>query len=180
MKEEIKKWSEMTKPEKRVALAKDVLKLTKQDNIKFSSKYLKLETVDELIDDDWKKQVSKNKDKIKSCTVCAKGALFVANVFRNNHCTFNQLDNFCGDDKRLQNLFGNLQYDMIETAFEGRVYNDESEKLEIITVTYHSIIRKITELGKKCIDFTKGCKSSKERLEKIMKNIIKNNGTFIP
>lgn len=104
------------------------------------------------------------------CEVCGIGSLFVAMVDRANDCSVSELPEInSGDFMRdyLEQWFRGRQLDLIEVAFEGRIIDareldyDDSDVID-------------------AIKFTKNIDSPDDRIKKIMKNIIENEGTFIP
>lgn len=110
-----------------------------------------------------------------SCKVCAKGSLFMSHVMKTNHCTFNQAaesDDYRVIKKRLK-MFDENQLDLIETAFEQNVIRTENPFL------YTEEEGERTSIAKKAVRFSKSNKSDR-RLIVIMKNIIRNKGTFKP
>lgn len=109
------------------------------------------------------------------CKVCALGGIFAATVKRFNK--FESVPDLSMDEgyDYLEDYFSKQQLDMIECAFElghGRVFYEENN------------IYGDNELGKKlgnsCIEFGKQYKAGEARMVAIMKNIIKNNGSFKP
>lgn len=118
-----------------------------------------------------------------TCSVCAKGGLLMAYIGRVNQLSFNDLkadikDNtsFCFDPeslhhKKLREIFDLEQLVLIEVAFEGRVILGDGTG----GYTYDN-----REMVQKARTFymTHGDESS--RLEAIAKNIIENNGHFNP
>lgn len=95
------------------------------------------------------------------CTVCAKGALFAADIMKKGNCSNDKFKVDKGNAdvyNRLGGIFTKAELDEIEVAFEmwiGHGYSD----------AYH---------------FGTLYDSSAERLEAIMQNIIDNEGTFKP
>lgn len=91
------------------------------------------------------------------CEVCALGALFIGLINLTNHCTVEQTDGggfgpFGHLRKRLEDVFGSDQCELIENRFEHWGDFDENEWE----------------------------KDDEETLIDIMKNIIENNGVFVP
>lgn len=145
-------------PETRVLIAKDVLKGLKNNHINpIPGIYLWSEALrswenPEIIG----KQVCELL-KSKPCEVCAIGALFVGQVERFNKLEFTK--DLYSDDLRaeLTKAFSMPQLLLIEAAFEGWIEG----KFDGST-------------------FQKKYPDSTKRMDAIMRNIIKNNGTFIP
>jgi len=97
--------------------------------------------------------------KKKSCHVCALGACFLANVERRNKV---DLEDFYGRrdiEVNLAGIFSAEQMDEIETAFEGNTSHGGSWDAVAFGNRYHD---------------------DTARLRAIMRNIIKNDGEFIP
>lgn len=160
----------MTKAEMRVRIAKDVLAQVKADRLTpreqsylifrgalpvDSHGYISNEDVDV-------------RDTLKGakCQVCALGALFVAAVDRFNECQLpacrlsvgNRLDL----TDYLAKAFSATQMDAIEAAFEGQSYaHGDRDRV------YNS-------------RFVDAYDDSTERLRAIMRNIVRNGGTFRP
>lgn len=162
----------LPKEEKRIAIAKDVIKWLKEDKLvpKAGAFYLIL-----------KDQKDRGKlDKIlreqEDCQVCALGACFVgmvdlgdklnfSDVFGSNFIvgTTNNIVDEYQMRRWLEKVFSTSQLIMIEKAFEYKLYGSDSE------ITF-----------KKEVDFGANYKNDTDRLLAIMKNIIKNRGTFKP
>jgi hypothetical protein len=178
-----KPFSSLTKGEQRVQIARDALKWIRKPNVKVhSGNYFKVTKGEDTIKvgDDLNQHLSSI-----NCTVCAKGGLFIAHVDRFDRCKVPGYYYRSGPDlyslgdewsitKRLSSHFSLLQLDMIETAFEKRAINDHTNKLKSMSTERH------TPLVMSCIKFGRQYKSAHDRLEAILKNIIKNKGTFKP
>lgn len=120
---------------------------------------------------------------IPSCNVCALGAVFTATVERCDKLKVSDL-NFLHDSgstvhfssgemhKYLISYFSREQLVLIEDAFEGAPVQDDEDG------TYGCQTE--SPLRRKAEKFNKGARSDTKRLERIMNNIVKNNGTFIP
>lgn len=175
----------LSKPEARVAIARDVLsQLRSQKLVAESGNYcymfpkgspnelgdipevISQQDVDNKIDlqDIFKKKVQK-------CEVCAKGALFVSMVRKYDNVPIPV--NGVGDSyldgtyvtSKLRRYFSGSQLELIEYAFElGTAGIPTASE----TVKYNAS------------SFCEQYDSDKERMIAIMKNIIKNEGTFIP
>lgn len=107
-----------------------------------------------------------------SCEVCGIGSLFVAAAERTKAC----VDDMAGadDDNFMRNLlkdyFDMDQLLLIEAAFEGQYIDaDDYESYEVEQ-----------EDIDEALDFTRSATTANARLERIMKNIVENRGTFIP
>lgn len=106
------------------------------------------------------------------CECCAKGTMMLSIVGRMNNFTNNDFSSsnyaankdYSSEHVKLQELFDIKQLDLIETAYEGKSY------LEIIS----------KEEVEKALVWKKKQKVGTERLlQRILRNIIKNKGTFV-
>lgn len=178
-----KAFSKMSKANQRVAIAKDVIMTIKAKKIKISQgSYV---TNDELSEEigNYEKPVELQKLLAKvdePCEVCAKGAMFICDIMRRND--FKVSDNTNIEDeriisKRLSQYFPQQQLDLIECAFEEGVQQDYTKTLSIRNDDGNWIY---SEIAKEAMEFGERYKRSEDRLIAIMKNIIKNNGTFKP
>lgn len=168
------KFDLLSNREKRVLIAKDVIKWIR-------SGMLRPGTGGYLNRGDFIRSGRKSTDeicdlllegKVKNCHVCAKGAMFLADIIRRDNFTVADLGFYFNSNIPRVNYFTEHQKNLIETAFEGSNYcmkwdNDKDEF-------------KTSPLAGKAINFSKIYKKSEDRLIAIMKNIIKNNGTFKP
>lgn len=117
-------------------------------------------------------------DLTKHCDVCALGACFLSYIRLHNKVTFEEIvDSYEGDYlspgstfiiTKLKKVFSPEQIDLIECAFERSVFNRTVKN----TFT--------TKRRDKAIEFGSRYLDDKERLRAIMKNIVKNNGKFVP
>lgn len=173
--------------EKRVMIAKDVIyRLDAKNLVAQKGEVVSLITYTPLSLDDSFQQIVNSKG--ASCQVCGKGAMLCAYIGRVNKFSLgdtnkwdngyyrdkqNQEDTY--DDKvhpKLEEIFTIQQIDLIETAFEGGSYLNSLD----------------LALEEKAIDFYDkysnrdgdGVINTDYLLRKICKNIIKNNGAFIP
>ncbi len=103
-----------------------------------------------------------------TCSVCAKGALLCSLISYKDNASVNSIYNTSyGETRdRLKDYFSVAQIDLIELAFEGFMPNTN---YEISTKTFKAARK-----------FYETLSPSKERLLKILDNIVDNNGTFIP
>lgn len=160
-----KRFAKLTAPQKRVAIAKDVLLSIKTGiviptcgNYFSLTKKLDGKTLQEGLCD---------VNSPISCKVCGMGAVFVSKVKLGN--TFEMDGSYVSDDEMTENLegiFSTKQLRLIEHAFEG----------------FHAGFANITDTEEtKCENkFRYKYSEPSERMQAIMKNIIKNNGTFKP
>lgn len=163
----------------RIEVARDVIAATKatENSLKVKSGYGYIRSVDtnkgELDHIDSKVTA---KRLMETCTVCAQGALLLCLVAKNNDFSFwnanNDLD--CVNIRhepimqRLSQVWDTTQLDMIEIAFET------SHEAAYGRRSYTRVV------ARRAAAF--GAKHSYDvnRLHAIMKNIIENNGEFIP
>jgi hypothetical protein len=167
----------ISKAEMRVTIAKDALQQLKAEKIiAVSGSYYGTELIDELDkmvvkDDDNKKYKVQAqpflKKRVNPCRVCAKGALFLSAVRKYNKATLD--DVMCEDLRVADKIFGSRQFDQIEAAFEQ--WETTKNRFGLAADGVDSITA--CAFGMKYED-------ERERLEAILKNIIKNNGTFKP
>ncbi len=149
--------------ERRVVLAKDVLKHLKVKGLITAQKGIYLLFNKEYADGQQADEVIKK----GGCEVCAIGALFVADVLIRDKITAHDSIYLHNIRKRLNHHFGKEQLDLIEAAFEVKYMN---------LVNFGAIGIK----AEKAINFGRKYTNSHNRMKAIMKNIIENKGTFIP
>lgn len=182
----------MTRQEKAVAIARDVLKLIRTRNIRVldSNTYINTGFIGKIEMD---KQLQKSLKKLKNCEVCALGACMLAKVDLFNKCKINevltQVQNWDSTPSnrflvhsrsdvadQLSSMFSEEQLDLIEAAFECNDSNARSSNKKSYIPDYQ-----LTDFGVKCqqaVKFGEQYPEPKERLRAIMKNIIKNDGVF--
>ena len=193
-------FNKSTKAEKRVQIAKDVLEQLKLKRMTAEKgSYISLNEINTWNHAIGKKTPSRNFDdtlvngniqiqdillNAPSCTVCALGAVFTATVERCDKFKVSDLsDAPLGDDrlyidsgdmhKYLSPYFSRSQLTVIEDAFEGDFIQNDPQG----TYGYQTT----SALRKKAVDFNQDVVSNDNlRLTRIMKNIVKNNGTFKP
>ena len=185
----------MTKAEKRVEIAKDVLKQIKANKYKPTSGVWVMDTngneVDDLIyrvrDEDCDAIVDLKKDVVcqlnGKCSVCALGSLFVSAIDKFNHtklspnCYMDFTEYKNSDYNPLLKWFSAKQLLLIESTFENR-YGAWTENTVYVLSSKEMIywddvvIPAIYAYCKKYQDET-------SRLKAIMNNIIRNKGTFV-
>ena len=175
-----KLFSKMSIVEKRIAIAKDVIERIKisqflpeqgvfceidgDDISEYEGKTITGEPITEVCDIVNSKQY---------CSVCAKGGLFMSYVGYVDNLKIDDLTygtrkaSLNGNEMRsLSKIFSQKQLSLIETTFENSSYNWNVELSD--------------EEREICRRFHDKYRHTSERLIKIMKNIIKNNGTFKP
>lgn len=165
----------LTKPQKRVAIAEDIIAQVRANNYKAKAgRYISLKG-DYKLNDKSSAQEALIENKIK-CTVCGIGSLFCSLIKFENKATIEDLrDVHLGvhdwDDRgrvRLHKYFSKEQLSLIESAFEKSdgygtyIINIDEEELAA-TFAKRNKIRKADDL-----------------LIAIMENIISNNGLFKP
>jgi len=164
-----------SKAELRVEIAKDVLKLLEAKKITAKS-MVYIEVSDR---DDYHKEGLSLKGilpKVKKCKVCALGSMFYGYVNRHNSYNLSatgSINAIQASEMRilLSDIFSRKQLQLIEGAFEQGDYSDFNDYAE-------STIERTIKFRKRNSD--KVQVSDKKAMSLIMKNIIKNKGTFKP
>jgi hypothetical protein len=112
---------------------------------------------------------------IPQCQVCAKGAIFACTVMRrnqvkNNQVPYNDCYNWTGDSlfELLGNIFSPMQLRLIEVEFER-----EDIEWQNHMISGADKIKPLMQLDERF-------DTDEDRLIAIMKNIIRNRGTFRP
>lgn len=178
--------SKMTKAEARVAIAKDALaQLRSRKYDAVGGIYVEFDKNLDL--PDWgdsstesnrkaNQQVCNLIPKMGTCTVCARGALFLSTIRKFNHFTL-------GDWDRSGGYSDGCNRDTIETV-EDRYFTDKQLSLIESTFEGEMFRKNDTELSDReynnCINFYSKYSSDHDRLVAILKNIIKNEGAFVP
>jgi hypothetical protein len=179
-----KEFMALPRNERRVFVAKDVLKQLNKLSIK-QGQYVVFDA--EISGSVWGLPTDGITDKFKNqelkdilhkvrkdCEVCALGACFLSivgitdkfEINRNNVNSYNEIE-FERIEKHLKKVFTSREMALIETAFEGVVIRDE-------------YILENDQAVRRAKDFACQYADNKDRLRAIMKNIIKNNGKFCP
>ena len=162
----------VSKAEQRVVIAKDALNQLKLEKYiaqtgRYTSPNLSRE-LEEKANGDERQQAKPFLLKTTvSCEVCAKGALFLSAIRKYNNATVNAV--MCDNMRVAENIFGKKQFDMIEACFEqwditvtggdGTVGDPVPDNVQNFGLAYVK---------------------NNHRLQAILKNIIKNKGTFKP
>ena len=165
-----KVFNSLSKAEKRVFIAKDVLESLKSN--RYQAKHLTYVNAYNKLKNETFNQDSINRDDF-SCKVCALGAIFsskvkIANDFECQIDEYGLVDLYGselnGYDIRdnLEKYFSRTQLKSIENAFEGNDCDVEEGY----------------NLNKKYKEFFNKYNNAEERLTAIMKNIISNKGLF--
>lgn len=175
-------FNKLSKAEKRVAIAKDVLKQLDEGVFVAErgiySRIVDIEqnalyTQDCLIDPlkDLKTSIE-NKEVI--CNVCAKGAVFSSLVHFKNEVSIKDGDGITSYEvkKKAKGIFPEKMLDRMETLFEAMNYDEYEYEMEAgeAGLTYYP--------DKKVKAFAKKYDSADGRMIAIMKNIIRNKGEF--
>ncbi len=148
----------LTKAQRRVAIAKDVLKWLPETSC--DTGYLDYQsTVLSLSDED--NASDRVLEMTKKCSVCALGATMLAYVRVFDRITVGEMREHLGEYRNgpLSVIFGEKQLRLIECYYMNWAYSE------------HKIYPQ---------SFCDLHPDRKDRLRAIMRNIIKNKGTFIP
>jgi hypothetical protein len=194
----MKNWEELTRQERKVALAEDVLKRLAEESL-----HTRTETgiiAPEILGDhrlikhhsenisDYVSQESCSMMR-SQCTVCAKGALLLSRIDKFNHIRWNQIAEGTPYDvnyivldatnpraeKLLSDAFSAKELALIEAAFEC-----SKEYIERIVPV---LLAETIEIREKFADaerFGKSHQDDNDRLYAIMSNIVDNEGDFKP
>lgn len=159
-----KAFNKLSKPEKRVAIAKDVIAALKAKKyIAETGDYLDINIKDNK---DWNVNQESLCSNDVTCNVCAIGALFTSKVIISNN--FNS-DYIPSDDvmrKELSSYFSMPQLHLIESAFEG---------WEKGSTTFSGNIPNDNHM-----EYYFEYNDDNDRMIAIMENIVENKGTFKP
>jgi hypothetical protein len=107
---------------------------------------------------------------------CALGACLLSTTKFKNKLNFGDVDSLCSNSdswKLLRGVFSHSQINMIEYAFEASHHGarvGEDYFGDNVKFNYDERV--------KCISFGRSFYSDSDRIVAIMKNIIKNKGTF--
>lgn len=187
-----KEFTKLTKPQQRIRIAQDVIKhlntakITAESGVYFDLDLVqpRKNQVREVIKKGISLQELIQSEKAESCRTCALGGLFFSAVYRANQ--YNTKEDvvpgvalhICGKDAKdnLSNYFSHKQLAFIESAFEEIPMN-------------YGIPREVKMNGKslqKAADYfnddpnlpSRTTEADDYKLRNIMKNVIKNGGTF--
>lgn len=172
-------FTNMTKAEKRVEVAKDLIVRLNIDQIKTTANAMMRFKINGLLSSEQTKNIL-NKVPDTVCEVCAKGGLFMAYIGRVNKETVSSAREATSHsnlpssrgNKKLAEIFSMRQISAIEFAYEGVQFLKTDGKGRVITFSKEEV-----ESFKA---FRKSHRSRKERLIAIAQNIIDNKGTFKP
>lgn len=178
------KFQKLTKGQKRVAVAQDVIASLKSGQIKaIQGTWAEPLRRENFVPEDKEVEFCEVLNKTK-CKCCGLGALFVEAVKR-----FDKFKSVVAVDDYdiyhyLKKIFSEEQLDMIECSFEcGDGVNKEG--------SFKDAIPSISSYGEycyeynsktydRCVRFGKTFKTPRLRMTAIMQNIVNNNGTFKP
>lgn len=174
----------MTKSQKRVAVAKDVIASLKSGQIKaIQGTWVEPLRRENFVPENKVGDVEfcdiLNKTK---CKCCGLGALFVEAVKRfNKFKSVADVDHYDVYDY-LDKIFSEEQLNMIECTFEcGLGSTRKSDFKDVIYQSSYSYLNSYTsKTYDNCIRFGEAFKTPKLRMIAIMQNIVNNNGTFKP
>ena len=182
--------------EKAVLVAKDVLAQIKADKyVPDTGTYIYIQG-----GFDFNGSIKENFDQIEECKVCALGSMLMSSTHLGNILTTSDINRFPdADDLRrsekvtelFSSIFTNKQLLLIETAFEGHTEFFGKTKRQLKKTYqenfsyYEPYDRYANE--KLTFDETLACEifhrkydDNDKRLNAICRNIIRNNGVFIP
>ena len=174
-----KKFDSGTKAEKRVMIAKDILKYV--DSQIIQAKAGKYVTLSEAANLNYTASAQEELHKIPKCNVCALGSMAYAHVVRKNECSLGSLNLISQYrvKESVRHIFSNKQLSLIECAFESSdirrsaYYLDISQEARSKAINFRN--------NNDCPKYRGNKKNNDPKaLELIMKNIIKNKGTFKP
>ena len=165
------KFNALSDKDKRIALAKDVIKHIKGDKFKVKSNngYFVSDEISTILDESEKEfSLQKLIKKVDDCVVCAQGALFLCDIKARNQFSITQNLSGIDDDSIMEHLtyFSKEQLSLIEVAFER----------------FPDYIHSHIDIGLRirARDFGYRWNIDDYRLIGIMENIIVNDGEFIP
>jgi hypothetical protein len=190
-------FEKLSPAKKRVAIAHDVIAQLGRRLVVTQGTYLES---DELRKARRRRGISNETEirdllnKVESCSVCAKGALFICNIDKINKLKIADLSSdstrygqVFGSDitTYLERLFDPRQLELIESAFEVTDMSEDSSKDDYVEDEIANDIQQAIEFGKL---FQTDSDSYDEEvytdanslLRAIMENIIVNKGTFKP
>jgi hypothetical protein len=197
-----------TKKERRIAVLKDAVKQIKLNNIIGSTGDVVKINIRELDPCTPKNSEVEAKPLLteffkkkgaKVCNVCARGALLVCTVHKENDFLLSDFENIVGAfdknssvDIRLMKLFSEKQLILMENAFEISNYLSDLENDSLITIDFDEIDVDYTSYSinsneglteremEKTILFGSKYENDSDRLLAIFNNAIKNGGIFKP
>lgn len=180
----IKEFNKLPKAEQRVLIAKGALKQLKTDVYNTSHTFLHIELAKEPEENESLQEYLEPSN-IEECNVCALGALMVSSVRKKNNLFYSQYymsvkphNQHDGYGSVLTKVFSLKQIILIENAYEmgTGAYNTSPN----IGYGLLGCYKKDDRILQKAIAFGKAYEDDTERMEAILKNIIKNKGSFKP
>lgn len=190
LKREKDEFKKMSKAEKRVAVAEDVIAQIKAEvYTPESGTYVRFEHTSKAVEkgyyslgDLYAKPADLMMDEgMLNCNVCAKGAMFLSHIRKDSdECTVSQAADG-GDEQiienRLTDLFSEEQLDLIEAAFETEAHHYTDDHGTDDDFNEDGDPKRGT-IGAKAERFGDKYSTDQRRLMAIMRNIIRNKGTF--
>lgn len=186
------KFNKMSKANKRIAIAKDILtQLMKRVYKATPGTYTLFRTKENVSEfggsynEDKDLQANFEKD-IENCDTCALGACILSIARLGDSLTFADVDNRNAKaTKKIKSIFEPNQLALIETAFEKTYDNFGFWSTQESGTSLWSTSVKIggqltTEQADAAVSFGRRYSSDKSRLIAIYQNIIDNKGTFKP
>ena len=165
------KFNKMSKTQKRITIAEDVIASLKLGKYEATpGNYFGISS-DNNEEDTIKDPQALLIHEGVNCDVCAIGAIFASKVRKGNKCNIDLAYSDNTHDTaliaNLKGIFNEEELRIIETAFEGEVQNN-------------CALNEIAERKAEAWHNKNHPYDANKRLTAIMKNIIKNNGNFIP
>jgi len=173
------KFKSLSKTEKRVLIARDVIAQVKAEKyFPRRGSYIKYLTLggDEYdVTTNSMASLQKHFDEI-TCNCCALGACLLSATKYKNRLEFQDVYNLASSQSPwdlLKGIFSSKQLNMIEYAFEA-----ERSGTRVGENRFKNYLEE--EIQVACIDFGRSYDDPEDRMIAIMKNIIKNKGEFKP
>jgi hypothetical protein len=170
----------MNQAEKRVVIAKDVLEqLRTQKFIAKCGAYVddQIHNLDVFWPAEYGASLQAALPKVKNCKVCALGAVFMSKVNKFNR--FNVGDSLNSEDLRanLKGIFSYAQLFLIEAAFEG---DGNDAGAYYVRGCPEDVSGALTDKDRRAaFEFCRRHEDADTRLKAIMRNIVRNKGTFV-
>jgi len=174
-------FNKMTKAEKRVQIAKDVIDRINLEQIVPSNVFLDddkgytfgVPFGNTPLEDGQEMKTSLNSI---TCSACVKGGMFLSYVGRSNNHTYDEYTGVSIEEdskelKKLREIFTQRQLDLMELFFEGDIFSWMHDKGKRLVKANEKMVEKFHE---------KYIFDRRSRMIAICENIIENNGTFKP
>ena len=182
------RFDKLPKWKQRVAIARDVLKWLSIGKLKAAHTYFSAVRVgEEQQESPVRRARQQNPDAslqallledAVSCNVCAKGAVFACTVARRNQVTVSNASGI-GDPEQLYDklggLFSRYQLALMENAYEENLIDSNAPHRKFAIAVGPYALRQGGDYSTEAWN-----RGSKERMQAIMRNIIRNKGTFKP